>query len=161
MIWLLFGSGVLLILVILVSAFVGYTSSSWPTASGKVVCAFVQARKNKHSSSKTRYYHPIVNYEYHINGKKYCSNRIGNYLAFGNNKKIADEIISRFNTGKDIRVYYFPAFAGWSVLVPGMNQKLIHFILLFTGIIIVLGTIPVLFTNNPYAFIDRLFGIVT
>jgi hypothetical protein len=161
MIWLLFGAGVLLILVILVSAFAGFTSASWPTASGKVISAFVQTRKNKHSSSKTRYYHPIVNYEYHVNGKRFYSNRIGNFLAFGNNKKLANEIVSQFSAEKDIRVYYFPFFTRWSVLMPGMHQKLVHIILLITGIIIVLGAIPVLFTNNPYGFIDKLFDFIT
>jgi hypothetical protein len=161
MIWILFGLSVLLILFILTSAVAGYTSVKWPTTTGKVISACVQARKNRHSSSKTRFYHPIVHYEYHIKGKKYYSSKIGNYIVFGNDKKRADEIVSQFSAGKEVTVYYFPAIIRWSVLIPGMHQKLIHIFLLLIAIILVLGTIPVLFTDNPYGFIDALFGLMT
>lgn len=159
MIWLLFISGVLLIMYTLFSFYVGYRSPHWSTISGRVVGSSVVVKTNTAISSKRKYYHPHVVYEYEINNKKYTKNKIGNYLGFGNDESYAKELIKNYLENSTVKVYYCPFYKGISILSPGMKQLPIHIILLFTGTVVVLGSSPVLFSENPYWFIEKVFGL--
>lgn len=160
MIWVLFISAGLLVAYSLFNIYLGYASTKWPYVFGKTIHSSVVVRVNSASSSKKRY-HPAVVYEYEVKGKKYTSNKIGNYIGFGNDEKFANELVSCYPEGDNVKTYYWPLFPRVSFLSPGMKQLAANYILLFTGGIVVLGSFPALFTDNPYWFIERIFGIGT
>jgi hypothetical protein len=158
MIWLLFISGVMLISYNLFSFYVGYRSAYWPSTSGRVLHSSVKVKINTTTSSKRRHYHPHVVYQYEVNNKKYTSNKIVNYLGFGNDVIYAKELINNYPENSAVKVYYCPFYKGVSILSPGMKQQLMQIILLFTGTVVVLGSSPVLFSENPYWFIEKVFA---
>lgn len=160
LIWILFIVAILGILLLLWNAYTGIASAFWPVTKGRVLGSFVEKRKNTASSSKHRYYHPVIHYEYHVQGRCYRSKRIGNFLAFGGDEAFAKNIVSTFSEGHDVKVYYFPVNPKVSALVSGVQQIWAHLILLSTGAMLILACIPVLFTENPYAFVDYVMGLV-
>jgi hypothetical protein len=127
---------------------------------GVVKHSCVLIKTNKSSSHKNKHYHPAVIYEYEVKNIKYTNNKIGNYLGFGNDEEFASELISHYPEGARAKVYYWPAFPKVSFLSPGMKQILANYILLFTGVILILGSFSTLFTNNPSWFIEKIFGII-
>ncbi len=127
---------------------------------GVVKHSCVLIKINKASSSTYKHYHPVVVYEYEVKNTKYTNNKIGNYLGFGNNEEFAKELISNYPEGARAKVYYWPALPKVSYLFPGMKQILANYILLFAGVIIMLGSFQTLVTNNPYWFIEKIFGII-
>ena len=144
----------------LYSFYIGYGSIYWPPVQGVVKHSCVVTAQSKAISSASMHYHPRIVYEYEINGKSFTSSKIGNYLGFGNDKEMAEGIIAQYPDKATISVFYCPYFRGVSVLIPGMKQKLAHAILFFTGFIVVLSSYPVLFTENPTWFIDKVFEFV-
>jgi len=115
---------------------------------------------NTASSSKNKHYHPLVWYEYKLKNKLYKSKTIGNFIGFGNNKAYAESLIKDFPENSEIKVFYCPLYPGVSVLLPEMQQTAAHYILLFTGIVVVLGSAPVLFSDNPYFFVDKIWQLI-
>lgn len=160
MIWLLFILGVIISLYAVYGFYVGYSSAAWPQTTGKVKHSSVVVKTNTASSSKTRYYHPSIIYEYTVDSVIYNSRKIGNYIGFGNDKQFAEKIVNQYPENSEIRVFYCPAFPRTSVLIPGMKQGIEHCILLFTGIIIVLGSAPVLFSDDPNWFVDKIWAVI-
>ncbi|MEN8188429.1 MAG: DUF3592 domain-containing protein [Thermodesulfobacteriota bacterium] len=158
MIWLLFICGVLFIGYTLSSVYVGYRSRYWPFIMGRIKDSTVATRTTTASSSK--HYHPAVVYSYKVRNKRYSNNKIGNYVGFGNDENFAKGLISKYPQGSEVKVYYCPLYPRVSVLAPGMNQRLVHVILLFTGTVVVSGTFPALFTENPSWFLEKIFGVI-
>jgi hypothetical protein len=144
----------------LFNIYIGYSSVHWPYVVGLVKHSCVQIRVNKASSSKNKHYHPTVVYEYEVESKKYTNNKVGNFLGFGNDEEFANQLISRYPEGGKVKVYYWPVFPKVSFLSPGMKQALASYIFLLTGVILILASFPTLFTDNPYWFIEKIFGIV-
>ena len=144
----------------LYSIYTGYGSNYWSYAHGVVKHSCVVTAQSKAIANASKHYHPRIVYEYEIGGKKYIKSNIGNYIGFGNDKEFAEMVIEQYPKNSEIKVFYCPYINGVSVLIPGMKQKLAHGILLLTGFVIVLGAYPVLFTENPNWFIDKIFELV-
>lgn len=160
MIWLLFICGLAICLYALFNFYVGYSSKNWPTTGGKVIHASVITKTNKAISSKNKHYHPVVWYEYKLKNKVYKSKTIGNFVGFGNNKVYAENLIKDYPENSEIKVFYCPLYPGVAVLLPEMQQTAAHYLLLFTGVFIILGSAPVLFSDNPYWFVDKLWQLI-
>jgi len=146
MIWMLFICGMIIFLYALFNYYIGWSSKHWSSTSGRVLSAVVQERKNKNQSA----YHPSVIYEYIVDSQKYKRKRLGNYIAFGNNKGKAENIIKPFSSGQDVKVYYHPWIPSLSALIPGAHQTGIHITFIIIGGLIALQCGIVLFTDNPY-----------
>lgn len=149
MIWLFFISGLAICLYTLFDLYVGYGSKYWPIAMGKVLMSCVVTKTNKASSSNNKHYHPVVGYEYKVKNKLYNSTTIGNFVGFDSDKNSSENLI-KFPENSEIKAFYFPLYPSISVLVPGMQRSVAHYIVLFTGLVISLGSAPVLFSDNPY-----------
>lgn len=160
MIWLLFIPGIIITVYVIFEFYVGYGSPAWPQTGGKVIYSGVIVKTNTASSSKNKHYHPKVNYEYTVDSVTYHSNKIGNYLGFGNDRQFAEDIVKDYPGNSEIRVFYSPFFHRISVLRPGMKQLLAHCLLLFVGIIITLASAPALFSDNPSWFADKIWKLV-
>jgi hypothetical protein len=160
MIWILFVSASLLAVYSLFNIFVGYGSMRWPHVLGRIKRSRVVINGHMTPGSSYRYFHPAVVYEYEVGNRKFTNNRIGNYLGFGNDEALATEITHRYAEGDEVKVYYWPAFPNVALLSPGMKQALGNYVLLLTGVLLMLGSFPALFTDDPYWFVEKIFGIV-
>lgn len=160
MIWLLFLCGLAILLYVLFNFYVGYGSKYWPVAQGRVLSSGVLTKTNTTISRNNKHHHPFVRYEYEVNNKNYQSRVLGTFVGFGNDKGYAESLIKDFHEQSEVKVFYCPFYAGISVLLPGMKQLAAHYILLFAGAIILLGTIPVLFSDNHYWFVDKIWWLV-
>ena len=127
---------------------------------GKILVSEVQVRENPQSSSKTKFYRPVVIYEYSADGKTYRSKRLGSFLAYGNNRNFADDTTAQFAVDSHPRVYHHPRFPGVSALIPGMQQPAIHLVLLFTGTILSVASGLALFSDNPMLLLDWVFRFI-
>ncbi len=159
-IWFLLLCGLVAMAFLLHSLYLGLSSSSWPTTTGRVLKSEIQTKRNPASSGTIAYYHPVVVYEYRVGGKRVVSKRLGNYLAFGERLEEAESLVARFPLGSDVRVYYHPRLSRVAALMPGMKQPLIHAILGFTATIIVYSAGLAVFADNPFALIEIVFRLV-
>jgi len=144
----------------LFNLYIGYRSKYWPIAVGTVLMSCVVIKTNKASSSNNKHYHPMVMYKYEVQNKIYKSKTIGNFVGFGNDQKYADSLIKNYQEKSEVKVFYCPFYPGFSVLLPEMQQTAAHYILLFTGVVILLGSAPVLFSDNPYWFVDKIWQLI-
>lgn len=146
--------GILLIALTLFNISIGLRSKKWPLANGVVIESFVQKREPKNISKTNTRYHPFVFYKYEIDGKEYESSRLGTFLMASKNEVVAKNIVSRFSTGESVEVYYSPFYPKLSALIPGVQQKMVHFCLMLFGTMITLFTLPVIITDNPYWLLE-------
>lgn len=160
MIWILFILGLALTGIALISIYVGISAKSWPSVTGKVLASEVQVRVNPHSSSKSEFFHPIIAYEYSIAGRTYRSRRLGAFLAFGSDRRFTENITARFSVNSQPRVYHHPLFPGISVLMPGIQQPMIHLVLFLTGVLVLVASGLMLFSDNPTPLIDWMFRFI-
>ena len=135
-------------------------SKYWPSVTGKVLDSRILVKTNTAIGNKNRYYHPTVTYEFKVKNKNYKSKLLGNFIGFGNDENYAERLIKDFPESSEVKVFYCPYYPGISVIIPGMKQKVANYLLLFTGLITLLGSSPVLFSDYPYWFVDRIWEIV-
>jgi len=102
----------------------------------------------------------MVVYEYEVKNKMYKSKTIGNFVGFSNDQKYAENLIKNYPEKSEIKVFYCPFYPGYSVLLSEMQQTAAHYILLFTGVVVSLGSAPVLFSDNPYWFVDIIWQFI-
>jgi hypothetical protein len=147
MLWLLFIFSSLLTLVVVASLYAGARPNSWPTTTGKVLSSRVTHLQEKLLTRGPgfHFYRPQVGYEYSVGDKTYRSIRLGNFLGFGNNPQLANDIIARFPENQAATVYYHPFFSGLSALIPGVQQLGMHILMLLFGATLTLISGVVLF----------------
>ncbi|MGM0564231.1 MAG: DUF3592 domain-containing protein [Pseudomonadota bacterium] len=133
---MMFVLGILLVLTILASLWLGFNSSQWPTTQGKILKAGLSEAQNPHSSADRTFYRPSVLYEYTRHSQPIRSTRIGAYLIWGTNRQKAEQVIRHFQEGSAARVYYHPYLPKLSVLDPGIKQPWVHILLLAIGLLI-------------------------
>lgn len=86
-------------------------AADWPTTTGRVLFATVEARRSRSGSSgySTSYY-PKVVYEYEVNGQRYHSDRFNLGWEVGRGwKSGVQKTVDRFPVGSLVPVYYNPA----------------------------------------------------
>ncbi len=93
----------------------GTQSAQWPSAAGRISASEVVLRG--------RTYHPIVAYEYEVNGRRYQ----GDCLGYGaktlhDSKAQAEALLKPYPVGTHVDVYYKPASPGVSSLTAGMPR---------------------------------------
>ena len=90
-------------------------SSGWPAVNGRIVDA---GMKPCGKSGKPDC-HPIVKYEYEIDGRKYSGTAINPTKEGGYSEPEAKELLEQFGTGRIVQIYYDPKDPGSALLVHG------------------------------------------
>jgi hypothetical protein len=90
-------------------------SSGWPAVNGRIIDA---GMKTCGKSGKPDC-HPIVKYEYEIDGRKYSGTVINPTKEGGYDEPEAKELLDQFGTGRIVQVYYDPKDPGSALLVHG------------------------------------------
>lgn len=110
----------------------GFGSKQWPRVHGSVISYTIietsNIRKFPSLYDNNQYYYsyyPKINYEYYINGKKYCSSTISYDEIFPVGTTNKENIENRFNNlieDSKVTVYFNPLFPFLSVLQTGMHS---------------------------------------
>ena len=119
-------------------------AQSWPKVTGKVINVSIKSRRSR--SSNTRQYHPVVTYNYDVEGQSFTSDRyrLGDGPNTGNfnSREKARKHSEQWKAGEAVEVYYNPESpdsavlvteASWGVYVPsvlGALSALFGFVLL-------------------------------
>lgn len=100
--------GVIFLIVGLVAMKRAKAAQSWPSISGTVDRTDVVQHEDSDSEGNSSVtYEPVVEYSYSVMGQPYTGKRI----AFGTNRynyKKAEEIVTRYQAGSRVNVYYNP-----------------------------------------------------
>ena len=102
--------------------FLGHASSSWPSAPGTIERSGLKARKSSTNSRTT--YAADVGYGFAVKGVVFAGNRVdfGSIGSYGSSDpSSAEDILTAYPPGRDVRVYYDPENPEESVLEPGIT----------------------------------------
>lgn len=82
-------------------------SQNWASASGKILMSSVQT---SHSGTGGSSIHPVIVYQYEVNGKTYQSQtvRVGDKFLKVNLPSQAHATVDKYPIGKEVTVYYDP-----------------------------------------------------
>ena len=117
---------VIALLIVIVYAVLAETSHHWPEAEGVILRSSLITHWDAGSNS----YSARVDYQYTVGGRTYSGARISfGYAAGLDNADDADALVYQFPVNSTVRVYYLPAFPAVSVLVPGIPQQLLPWLL--------------------------------
>lgn len=124
-------------------------AQSWPIVSGRVVSSeVVEDRLRSATGKATIAYVPDISYEYTVNGTRYTSSTV----IFGVKTYdyiTASRICEKFSVESEASVYYNPADAQDSVLLPqateGLRSVIPGIFFIVTGMLI--GVMGILFPN--------------
>ena len=99
-----------------------YTSTSWPTANGRITESKVgwTMGGSRGMNRPIPYHH--LRYDYEVDGQPYCGTRI-QFFSEVVLTVDADKIVPRYPSGSEVTVYYSPDNPSKSVLVPGIYTK--------------------------------------
>jgi len=102
----------------------GAASEHWPSVEGKVLFSKVKASYTRDSDNKRdTTFSPQFVYTYELDGVKHFNNRRRFGRIEGSGEDWAEDIAARYQAGKGVRVYYFPADPDVAVLEPGNNSE--------------------------------------
>ena len=90
-------------------------SSGWPAVNGRVV----NAEMKPCGKSGKPDCHPVVKYEYEIDGRKYSGTVINPTKEGGYSEPEAKDLLDQFEKGRVVQVYYDPKDPGSAFLVHG------------------------------------------
>jgi hypothetical protein len=92
-------------------------SAAWPTTTGKITFAAVEAVPDR--DGRRDMYRALVRYNYQANGREHAGDRVAwGGIVSSSSKSGAATIVGRYRVGQDVRVYYDPKDAAESVLEP-------------------------------------------
>ncbi|HPA71978.1 MAG TPA: DUF3592 domain-containing protein [Spirochaetota bacterium] len=87
----------------------------WPSTIGKVTASKVvqrtsqkSLRRNDESSQATLSYHPVVEYEYTVDDKKYSSDRLSLSVDQKSSPQRLEPILKKYAPGTAVTVFYNP-----------------------------------------------------
>jgi len=89
-------------------------SENWPSTKGKITYSQVEVMSRKHA--------PKVIYEYTVNGQN-CSNSKISFSQLRVFPKTAQIIVSQYQIGEEVDVYYSPQHPKYSVLERGNVKR--------------------------------------
>jgi hypothetical protein len=118
--------GILIVIGMLMIAGIQYPVSGWPSVRGTVKRGNWASEQGGSADGVVNYGNFIVLYSYDVDGIKYERS----LLSFHPHKTAVpilserEEIVRQPRPGDEVRVYYFPYYAGLSVLIPEMNPNL-------------------------------------
>ncbi len=78
-------------------------AQAWPSVPGTVTSSRVQQKEDESDA--------VVTYSYAVNGKDYQGNRVGFF-----SRDTAQQVVSRYPSGKQVEVFYDPANPSSAVL---------------------------------------------
>jgi hypothetical protein len=102
----------------------GAASQHWPSVEGKVLFSRVNTSETRDSDQRRdTTFSPQFVYTYEVGGAKHFNNRRRFGHIEGSGEDWAEDIAARYEIGKAVRVYYFPADPDVAVLEPGNNSE--------------------------------------
>ena len=131
---LIFGIGLLLILVNIPSLISAYKTKKWRPAKGRILSFHALRKAGPEGTNITDL---ITTYEYSVAGKSHKGNKISYPPPLGIfSRAFPPAELEQFKAGDETCVYYNPEHPDQSVLKPGMGRAIRQFI--FVGSIGVL-----------------------
>lgn len=132
-------------------------SQNWPSSMGRVLAAYVDARRSTSSGGTSTAYYPVVLYEYNVDGKPYQGQRISFGLEVGSGwRGQAEKKIASYPPGSMVEVFFNPQNPAEAVLekTAPANRWLT------VAVVFILGALActALFTLGLNGFIGNLFG---
>ena len=117
-------------------------SLHWPTVPGRILhseIAYTPGRSHRSGS-----YRADLNYSYTVNGSRHVSHQVSLWSAdLAGYSQTARAFVADHPAGSDVNVYYDPADAKNSVLVPGANEKLNWLLMGAGGLLLLMGLFSV------------------
>ena len=114
-------------------AYMGLSSSSWPTTTGVICSSEIDTRQGDRSASgqKTKTYIAKVSYAYTIGNRQYMADRVcfGDYASSGGGR--ARQMQARHPAGATVQVHYHPGNPNIAVLETGTTWFM--FLWIFVG----------------------------
>lgn len=121
----------------------GRRTQSWPTTGGSVISSHVEEKRDYDDEGNlNRTYYPIIEYEYTVGGDRFQGDSY-QALKTSMSRRKARQVVSGYNPGEEVTVFYNPEKPSDAVLVPGFSNIL--YVLLAMGIILILAGIVVAF----------------
>jgi hypothetical protein len=99
----------------------GKAANAWPTTVGYVTDAWISERSVTTGRTSRPDYSPRLRYEYVVNGRRYEGDRIRAGQEGFSARWRATAILTRYQIGTEVTVYYDPDDPGRAVLEPGWN----------------------------------------
>lgn len=96
----------------------GKASQNWPSTEGVILASEVKTDLGKSDDVEPKY-KAAVNYRYAVEGYEYTGERVSFSGQTFLKKGKADSLVTRYNKGKRVKVYYDPKTPHVSVLEPG------------------------------------------
>ena len=96
----------------------GKTSQNWPSTEGVVLTSGVKTDLGKSDDVEPKY-EAAVTYRYAVDGYEYTGEKVSFAGQTFLKKGKADSLVTRYNKGKRVKVYYDPKTPHVSVLEPG------------------------------------------
>lgn len=119
-------------------------SQSWPTTTGKVLAAEVQARRSRSGSGHTTSYYPVIFYEYQVAGQVYRSNVLQLGGEVGGGASRAQQKVMAYPAGSSVQVYYNPDNPQQAALERGSTRS--NILIGVALLIVVILAVTVAFT---------------
>jgi hypothetical protein len=160
MIELLYLLGFILLIYVIVRSYLGVSSTHWPTVDGVVEKSEIIERKNRNSSANRIFYHPLIEYCYEVNSRKYSSSSVDSRLSGSTNKNYIENLVSNFKAGDKAIVYYNPYIHSISFLRAGLYQKAAYTTLAFIGLGFTVAGIGYLVTGQKHWLVYKIFELI-
>jgi ABC-type multidrug transport system fused ATPase/permease subunit len=112
------GIGILMLMMFYAHWRTAKGAQSWPTIAGKVVRSEVESYEERvgDKGSLSRFYRPVVEYAYTVNGQDYRGNQIKLMATSAGNESWAAKAAARYPIGRDVTVSYEPENPGNAAL---------------------------------------------
>lgn len=126
------------------------SSYAWPDVKGSIVKSRIDVRNN-HTLNKSHInvYYPEIEYIYSVVDKNYIGSTIGVSDYGSSERNHAEVLVSRYEIGSTVDIYYDPENPSQSLLEPGLKGFLVLRIIL--GIfLLAFGMFVLLFVNKRF-----------
>ncbi|MAX25136.1 MAG: hypothetical protein CMJ19_11595 [Phycisphaeraceae bacterium] len=125
--------------------YLGYVSSSWPTATGQVVSSEVKSSTSRSNGKSTTTYFADIQYIFVVDNVSHSGTRvaIGDYGSSSSSH--ARGIVNRYPKGKQVQVVYMPDNPSECMLETGLHLQaafLPVFGLIFLGVGVLIKVRP-------------------
>lgn len=130
------------------AAYIGATSSYWPTVEGRVLSSKVKSEGGKNGGTV---YSAEVNYSYAVNGVSFTSGRVRFGSINTGNRVFPAQLVEKYPAGSSVTVYYSASDPSMAVLEPGVQTAG----LLVSGIGLLFGGVGVAAIFLPTSRYER------
>jgi hypothetical protein len=124
-VWVFLFAGIAVLGWGIMSTLEALATQSWPSTGGIIIASSVDSYVSSSDSGSTTMYFASIKYAYQVRGIEYKAGRVnlGDYSS--SDTQMAEEVIARYPSGRNVRVYYDPTKPENAVLEPGLSAGLL------------------------------------